>query len=67
MMRKLISLHNKSTKCEQCMNQIWTVMIVHNRAVVQTLCGSLCHLVSILRGETSSVRLYDILWYSQTA
>lgn len=42
MMSKLSPLHDKSTKCEQCMNQIWTVMTVHNGAVVQTLCGSPC-------------------------
>lgn len=55
-MSKLRPLHDKSTKCEQCMNQIWTVMTVHNGAVVHPV------LFSILRGETtSSVRLYDIL------
>lgn len=38
MMSKLSPLHDKSTKCERRMNQIWTVMTVHNGAVVQTLC-----------------------------
>lgn len=37
MMSKLSPLHDKSTKCEQCMNQIWTVMIVHNGAVVHSV------------------------------
>lgn len=66
MMSKLSPLHDKSTKCEQCMNQMWTVMTVHNKAVVQMLCISLCLLDSILRGKTaSSVSLYDILWHSR--
>lgn len=67
MMSKLSPLHDKITKCEQCMNQMWTVMAVHNKAVVQTLCVSLCLLASILRAKTaSSLRLYEILWHSRS-
>lgn len=61
MMSKLSPLHDKSTKCEQCMNQIWTVMTVHNGAVV--LCGSPC---LVLNFEGWDHFICKIIWHFVT-